>query len=151
MYTLKEFFDKFGTDTTNNIELMNYAKMLGIKNFHYVMRDEMKLLPTNKFPLNVMTNIHTSDQPGVHHNCFYVGKKDKYFFDSYGLAPTKEVEKFLGHGEHSTFKLQQDNTRYCGQLSLYFLYLMNHTDKSYRDIVLNIKQELNNFNPKHSF
>ena len=149
MYTLKQFFDKFGTDTTNNIELMNYAKMLGIKNFYYVMRDEMKLLPLNtKFPLNVMTNIHTSDQPGVHHNCFYICDSNRYFFDSYGLAPTKEVEKYMRHGEHSTFRIQEDNTTYCGQLSLYFLYLMNHTDKSYHDVILSISAALENFSIK---
>ena len=144
MYTLKEFFDKFGTDTTNNIELMNYAKMLGIKNFYYVMRDEMDRLPKDaKFPLTVMTNIHTSNQPGVHHNCFYICDSNRYFFDSYGLAPTKEVEKYMGHGEHSTFRLQEDNATYCGQLSLYFLYLMNH-GKSYYDVILSLKNELEN-------
>ena len=35
------------------------AKILKIPNFCYVMRDEMKLLPTHQKPLNVMTDIHT--------------------------------------------------------------------------------------------
>ena len=75
---LKEFFDKYGTDTTN-FELMNIAKNLGIKNFYYVMRDEVKDLPKNKETLNVTINIHTSKENGVHHSSFYVSDKGNYF------------------------------------------------------------------------
>ena len=38
--------------------------------------------------------------------------------------------------------IQEDNTSYCGQLSIYFLYLMNFTDKSFHDIVLDIHREV---------
>ena len=108
---LKDFFDKYGTDATTNFELMNIAKNLGIKNFYYVMRDEVKDLPKNKKPLNVMTNIHTSKENGVHHFSFYVSDKAKYFFDSYGLKPTKEVKEFMGNGYSSKFMIQEPNTR----------------------------------------
>ena len=72
------------------------------------MRDEIKLLPkayipqtswsTDKRPLYVMTNIHTSKEKGVHHSCFYKGAHGSYFFYSNGLPLTKEVEDFMGSG-----------------------------------------------------
>ena len=139
---IEEFFNKYGTDTTTNFQLIQYAKELKIPNFHYVMRDEMNLLSKDKLPLNVITNIHTSKENGVHHNCFYIGSKGNYFFDSYGLNPTKEVEKFIQNGIGSNFKIQQSNTKYCGQLSLYVLYCLNKTDDSFEDIVLDIKKYL---------
>ena len=141
---LKEFFEKYGTDTTTNIELLNIAKNLGLKNFYYVMRDEVKDLPKDKKPLNVMTNIHTSKENGVHHSSFYICDKRKYFFDSYGLKPTKEVKDFIGDGYSSKFIIQKPNTRYCGQMSLYVLHQLNTTDKSFFDIILDIKNECEN-------
>ena len=133
---------RFGEDTTTNIQLMQIAKLLKIPNFYYVMRDEMNLLPTDKQKLYVMTNIHTSKEKGIHHSCFYMGSQN-FFFDSYGLPPTKEVEKFIGDGIFSTFKVQEDGTKYCGQMSLYVLHRLNQGDK-FTDIVLTIKNELKN-------
>ena len=66
MKSLKEFFNKFGTKTSSNFDLIHWAKILKIKNFRCIMRDEMKLLDKNLKLQNVMTNIHTSKQNGVH-------------------------------------------------------------------------------------
>jgi hypothetical protein len=150
--SLKEFFNKFGVETSTNLDLIHWAKLLKIKEFRYVMRDEMGLLPKKySKDLYVMTNIHTSQQNGVHHNAFCITKKGSYFFDSYGLSPTQEVIDYIHNIKtfskspmYTTFKIQQDNTRYCGQISLYFLYLMKHSDLSFFDIVLRIKQEIQN-------
>ena len=54
---------------------------------------------------------------------------ENFFFDSYGLPPTKEIEKFIGEGISSTFKIQEDGTKYCGQMSLYVLYSLNQGGK----------------------
>ena len=79
--TWKEFKQSFGEDMTTNIQLIQIAKALKIPNFYYVMRDEMNLLPKDKKPLYVITNIHTSKEKGIHHSCFYKGTKGaSYFF-----------------------------------------------------------------------
>ena len=65
------------------------------------------------------------------------------FFDSYGFPPTKEVEKFLGEGISSTFKIQE-GTKYCGQMSLYVLYCMAAADAKFTDIVLSLRDECEN-------
>ena len=39
---LKSFLEKYGTETSNNFQLLHWAKQLKIKNFHVLMRDEIK-------------------------------------------------------------------------------------------------------------
>ena len=39
---LKFFLEKYGTETSNNFQLLHWAKQLKIKNFHVFMRDEIK-------------------------------------------------------------------------------------------------------------
>ena len=163
MKTWKEFKQRYDEDTTASIQLMQMAKLLKIPNFHYDMRDEMHLLPKDKRslqeqikPLNVMTNIHTSKENGVHHSCFYCSNSENYFFYSYGLPHTKEVENFLGEGISSTLKIQEEGSKYCGQMSLYVLYCMSRMTKSapadatddagkFTDVVLSFKNECENF------
>jgi len=51
--------------------------------------------------------------------------KHKYYFDSYGIQPMKEAMDFLEHGTYSTFLIQPENTKICGQLCLHILYKLN--------------------------
>ena len=39
-----------------------------------------------------------SKESDAHHSYFYMGVDGSYFFNSYGLPPTKEVEMFVGNG-----------------------------------------------------
>ena len=136
-----------GDNTTTSIQLMQIAKVLKISNFYYVMRDKIKLLPkaygshtswsTDKRPLYVMTNIHTSKEKVVHHICFYKGANGSFFFYLYGLPPTKEVKDFMGSGINSTFKIQEDGTKYCGQMSMFVLHRLNQGHK-FTDKVLSL-------------
>ena len=108
-----------------------YILLLGSFSVALVMRDEMKILPKDKKPIYVVTNIHTSKENGA---------DDSYFFDLYGLPPTKEVKKFIGNGICSTFKIQEDGTKYYGQMSLYVLRRLNQRDK-FTDIVLSLHKK----------
>ena len=116
------------------------AKLLKIPNFHFVMRDEMHLIPKDIIPLIVTTNIHTSKENGVHHSSFYCSDSENYFFN--GLPPTKEVEKILGEGISSNFKIQEEGTKYCGQMSSNVLYRMTATDAKFTDIILLLTLEI---------
>ena len=64
---LISFLEKYGTETSNNLQLLHWAKQLNIKNFYVLMRDEIKeTAPINfKKPLNIITNNNTSDENGV--------------------------------------------------------------------------------------
>lgn len=122
---LTNFLNKYGTQTTNNFQLIKYAKELGIPNFHVCMRDELKEL---QLTCNVICNIHTSDQKGVHWSALRISPHDATYFDSYGLPPTQEILDLCSHIKHKitySGQLQEFGTSYCGQLCLYVLYCLN--------------------------
>jgi hypothetical protein len=130
--TWKSFLDNYGNDTTNNFQLEKYAKDLGIPNFNCLMRDELNDLSIENLPLNIIINLHTSNQKGVHWSMISVPNiKKAYYFDSYGLPPTKEVKSFLKPIKNkicSTFKLQDFDDKYCGIMCLYILDQLNNNN-----------------------
>ena len=125
---------KYGTSTTTNFDLLKIAEAEGITPFYVVMRDEVSSLPSST-PLYAVTNIHTSDERGVHWSALAkgggntkgntghgdTGTTGNYFFDSYALPPTQEVKDFLQHATYNTFTFQEPGTTECGQLCLFLL------------------------------
>ena len=77
---IDDFYKRFGRDSTANFQLEKYAKELKIPNFYVCMRDEINQLPRNMFPLNVIVNIHTSKERGVHWSALYINKDKVFFF-----------------------------------------------------------------------
>ena len=143
---LKNSFKLYGKNSTTNFELEHYAKELKIPNFHCLMRDELSSELLNKKPLNIIINLHTSNQKGVHWSGIFVEGNNSFFFDSYGLDPTKEVIEFLKPIKNkicSTFKLQNETDEYCGILSLYVLYELTN-NKNFYNIIFSIKKEIKN-------
>ena len=78
-----------------NFQLEKYSKELKIPNLYVCMCDEINQLLRDKFPLNVIVNIHTSKEQGVHWSALYINKCIVFFFDSHGLVPTQEIVDFL--------------------------------------------------------
>ena len=140
---MDKFLNKYGVNSTNNFQLLHYAKQLKIPNFTILMRDEIKSYKSNKLPINIITNIHTSKENGVHWSAFHIDKNNnKYFFDSFGLPPTCEIiNKFKSNeNDHilsSNFKIQKLGTSYCGQISLFVLNELNNNNK-YESIILSL-------------
>ena len=139
----KEFINKYGTDTTSNFQLIKWAKELNIKPFYYCMRDE--IIPTLKTKKSYFTivNIHTSKERGIHHSALYKNSLGKlFFFDSYGLPPTEEIinlQKNYNPILYSEFQIQEPNTKWCGQLSLWVLYQIT-LNKQFENIILDLKK-----------
>ena len=150
---LKEFLDRYGTDTTNNFQLLHWAKQLKLKHFRVVMKDEVKDQHCDAL-VNLITNIQESDEPGAHWSAFHKGfeftafdKSFKHFwYDSYGRPPDKEIIKKFGKGSiiASDDQNQEFGTTYCGQLALYFLYRINNGEPFDKII-----SELKNANRHH--
>ena len=141
MSNINEFLKLYGTQTTTNFDLKKIANQLGIKNFHILMRDELQLLKNKPtITINFITNLHTSDQKGVHWSACMSNKNgDNYYFDSYGLPPTNEVKKLLGNGTYNTFQIQKPGTTYCGQLCLYVLLKLQE-GVPFLDIMLELNE-----------
>jgi hypothetical protein len=143
MLTLSQFLDKFGEDTTSNFDLLQWSKQLGIQNFHYAMRDEMKNFikgpqTEGKRPIFIIANYETSRETGSHHVALYKDIDHAYYFNSFGTQPFKEAINFLGnHHIYSTFQIQKMDEKCCGQLSLYFLYCL-HNGKNYYDTIFDM-------------
>jgi len=134
------FFKRYGINTTTNFQLTKYAKELKIPNFHICMRDEIKRLPKNKFPLNIITNIHTSKERGVHWTALHVTKDKAYFFDSFALPPTQEIINLFPsqmQRMRNTLEVQSFDESNCGQLSLYVLYKLSRGEL-FQDIIISL-------------
>ena len=130
-----EFSQKYGTSTTNNIELTNWAKGLEIKPFRCVMRDEIKDLPQFGY---FIFNIQTSEEPGAHWSALYSDPNKVYLFDSYALPPLKEIINKFNHTKNRYCgdwheQIQSFDKSYCGQMALYFLYRMKNSEKNISD------------------
>src|SRR6266550_650571 len=92
--SFQDFVARFGEDTTTNFQLIKWSKELNISNCYYSMRDELKHLKKKKLPISIIANYQTSNENGTHHVALYKSKEYSYYFDSYGIAPTKEAEEF---------------------------------------------------------
>ena len=90
-------------------------------------------------------NLETSQDTGSHWVAIYKSCINNYYFDPYGILPTKEVYNYLDHFHYNKAQIQQELMECCGQLSLYVLYKLNTTNDSFDDIILNMKKEINSF------
>jgi len=138
------FIDKYGTDTSTNFQLINWARQLNIKPFYCLMRDEISEELKNKNEYFAIVNIHKSNQNGVHWSALCKKDNHFYFFDSYGLDPINEIINLKDVSDIpmlcSTFIFQTENDSYCGQISLYVLYLLSK-NYQFEDIILCLKKE----------
>jgi hypothetical protein len=124
--TIRQFLDRYGEDTTNNFQLLQYAKELNIKPFKVLMRNELKKLQKTKKNY-IICNYQTTNENGTHWICIFEDKnKDtSFYFDSYSIAPFKEAIDFMNDYTYSTFKIQPEGSKMCGQLSMYVLYRLS--------------------------
>lgn len=138
---IKEFLNLYGVNTTNNFQLLHWAKKLKIKNFSVLMRDEIMTTKFSKLPVNIIVNIDPKTEGGIHWSCFHIATDGKkYWFDSYGLPPLKEIiDKFRRKTKSvptdakspiiaADFQIQDFGMKYCGQLALYILYKLNRKE-----------------------
>jgi hypothetical protein len=144
--TFQHFLDKYGTSTTTNFQLIKWASDdLKISPFYYCMKDEIKNLNRiKKLPIYCIINYHTTEQPGVHHVAMYTDKDKRYYFDSYGYPPLLDAKTFLKTENKtfiaSTFKIQPDYSKICGQISLYVLYKLSRGEDFF-DIILSLEAQ----------
>ena len=122
----------------SNIEIENYSKMLKIKHFRgCYMRDELKNLNFCKVECGIL-NFNLSSESGSHWTCWFKINNEKYYFNSFGLSPPKEVIEYLGSPIlYSTFQLQGLMDHNCGKWCLIVLKRLSEgTD--YKDLILSL-------------
>lgn len=104
----------------SNFELIDTCKKLGVPIRGVFMRDELPR-KVRKRECGVV-NLDNASSNGTHWVCYYKDGKVKCYFDSFGLVPPLELQKYLGEGvEYSTDKIQEINQVICGHLCVYVL------------------------------
>lgn len=123
---------------TTNIQLENVAKKLKFKNFRgVVMRDQLKHLKQFSMECGILGS-KKSNEDSMHWTCWYKNGQNKYYFDSFGLTPTKEIIKYMKSPIiYSTFQIQQFNEANCGEWCIYVLNNLNNGEE-YTDIILDL-------------
>lgn len=152
---IKKFMDMYGMNTTTNFDLLRWGKQLGITELKVLMKNELRrTILKNKLPLYVICNYQSTKDNGSHWVAMVVTNSSSFYFDSYGIQPFPEAVEFLvggvkdnevngvNAGVYSTFRIQPDNTKMCGQLCLYLLYKMSQGHNFY-DIVLELNDYFN--------
>jgi hypothetical protein len=123
---------------TTNIQLENEAKKLNFKNFRgVIMRDQLSSLKQLERECGILGS-KTSKEDDMHWTCWFKNGKNKYYFDSFGLTPTKEIVKYLKSPlMYSTFQIQQFNESNCGEWCIYVLNRLNKGD-DYADVITDL-------------
>ena len=119
--------------TTNDF-LLKEAKRLKLRKFRGVfMRDE---LPKKTLVKECgIINLESSKEKGSHWCCWWKNKNKKYYFDPYGILPSKEMINYLESPiNYSTFQIQQFNESNCGERCLDMLNKLNNGN-NFQDII----------------
>ena len=109
----------------SNFELEDAVKKLKIRCFKGVFL--LDTLPTkpNKKECGIV-NFDKSGGSGTHWVAWYKNDKNKIYFDSYGVQPPTEVNKYLGKSiYYNTDQVQPRGEVFCGHLCLYVLKELN--------------------------
>ena len=84
-----------------------------------------------------IVNLDSIKNKGTHWVCYYKNHDEKYYFDSYGLDPPNEIQKYLGKNILlNTFQIQKFGTTNCGQLCLKILFMLSN-NIDYKTAIIN--------------
>ena len=111
-----------------NYQITKLAKELNIKNFRGVFMRDTLPDKINKVECGIV-NLDISQNKGTHWVCYYKNNERCYYFDSFGLDPPLELQKYLNSQiELSTFQIQEFNTHHCGYYCLLVIKLLQTHD-----------------------
>ena len=141
MTSFKEFVGALFKDIQplSNFDIIRICKKLKISNFiGCFMRDEIRsfAVATNGFVMN----LDDSNSFGTHWIAVNIAsatgisdvRGTTYYFDSFGLPPTKEIKKYCKESRfYNSFVFQKPNEVICGHLCIYFLYSMRKCNKDF--------------------
>jgi len=105
----------------SNVELLDAAKKIKIPGFRGVfVRDNLPRKP-GKVECGIL-NLDDTAGTGTHWVAWYKRDKEKFYFDSYGIQPPRELVEYLkDHILYNTERLQPKDQVFCGHLCLYVL------------------------------
>ena len=100
------------------------------------MRDELKGRVSQNESL--VLNLDESVGPGTHWVCLFRKNCENVYFDSYGLKPPIELQKYCGKPIlYQSHQLQNYEQIICGHYCIYVLFKLSKGD-SFKDIYLDL-------------
>lgn len=121
-YTVLDFLKTFGINTKTNFDLYDYSKFLNLE-VEIIMNNEIEEVKDGSNKKNIIINIQNNNYKGTHWCCIY---NKHFYFDSFGINPTKEVENYLNKDFiYNSLQVQPFETSICGILCLYVLYKLS--------------------------
>jgi hypothetical protein len=126
--------------TLTNIEIDDWARKLNLKDYcPHRMRDE--LIGKAKENECGIINTDESSGKGFHYVAYFKRGNTKIYFDSFGLNPLIEVQRYLGINILcSDFRIQKLTDTNCGKYCLYVLYKLNNGN-DFKDLILDLLEE----------
>ena len=105
----------------SNIELLDAVKKIEIPGFRGVfVRDNLLSKPW-KDECGIL-NLDDTAGTGTHWVAWYKKDKEKFYFDSYGIQPPRELVEYLKDPIlYNTERLQPKDQVFCGHLCLFVL------------------------------
>lgn len=121
-------------ESLSNYQLMDAVKALKIPRFRGVfMRNELPR-KARKQECGIL-NLDSAPGRGTHWVAWYKNNKKKYYFDSFGVQPPVELNKYLSSPIfYNTEQIQSDHQVVCGHLCLFVLSRLSRGD-SMQDII----------------
>ena len=118
----------------NNFEILDAVKKIYLKNFRGVfLRDTLPKKP-NRHECGIM-NLDDSSGSGTHWVAWLKRGNDKFYFDSFGLPPPNELDKYLGSDIfYPTQQIQPRQEVFCSHLCLHVLKQMQN-GRGLQDII----------------
>jgi len=110
----------------SNFEILDAVKKIDLKNFRGVsLRDTLPKKP-KRHECGIM-NLDDSSGNGTHWFEWLKRGNHKWYFDSFGLPPPTELNKYLdGDIFYPTEQIQPRQQIFCGHLCLHILKLMQN-------------------------
>ena len=111
---------------TTNVELIDYAKRLNLKDFKGVfMRDELSSLTPLENECGIY-NLEDKSKCGSHWVAWFKKGNSFFHFCSYGSSPSEEFKKYSCNSSQRmshTYRIQEWDDVSCGEYCILFLYL----------------------------
>ena len=137
----------------SNIDLLNWVKKLGIKNFRGVFSRDG--LPAKMLKNEVgIINLDSQIGPGTHWVAYRNGDKHAEYFDSFGLIMPDEVMNYLRTSGKQIFysgdEIQERDSVLCGFWDLYYL-LKRQRGVPMLNVIHNANFDMNDQTVNHRF
>ena len=105
----------------SNLEVIDTAKKLSLDGFRGVFSRDTLSTKTKLNECGIL-NLDSSSGDGIHWVMWFKNGKDKFYFDSYGVQPPRELIVYLRSPIfYNSDRVQQNGAVFCGHLCLFVL------------------------------